>query len=1524
MKKLIAFMFSILTISGFAQVRPDQFLQETNPANANFEFYSQKGLAYRRASFDNVRKRMLPFVIDTVIGATPSSTGNTTNLGQFIKDATGVLWYIDGLGNAVELVSGSNAPTYVIADTSALLLIYAPSHGLAAAIASNGYVPIKADFTVANSTSVDSIFVAYAIDAPDPDSLLIKFTGALSFSSWHGKEINQQYFLQDNGTEGLTAGTLTVPTAIATDSFTLFLREVGPEFAGKLKRVPIPSPAFGIFGGDSQVPSDSVAQAVILGLYVPAGIAQPGTIFTTSYSGQSNNPTYIQGSPNTNPLTPSFSWLWDGVNATRISDKITSIDLQDALYGGLGTLPLEPIDSIAFALPPTDADVVQWATTNYNNNGLRLPNGCILYYIGTGSRQNPDYEWMIIDDLSASGGTNFDKIIKRIKQPSTGGNLSGLADVDTTGIADNYRLAWDDANEIWEAVPFSGGGLFNAANNNDTIRVSTALLKAALYLENTGTSNALRLRNTNSASTLSVSNYGAGTPISTSKFNVSDSTAMSRGLILYASPAGTPQVGFGAKISFQALAASPNISRDLGDLGFSWQDPASLSSSSKFEVSVYDATFPKRVMQIASTGQLTLDGYANGALVNADSSLHVLTIDATGDVHSIPIDSLGGTGGAALTAGSGIGIAGDSISWNGALTQTTEIDMANVEVKFLRPGGPAVTSGSNLIGNGDFASGTTGWTGAITWDSVNERAEVDNCNDSGCEAYYNFTVSVTGQYLIQFDIQPGAIGSQYTNTGGYAEAAIKMYFVTTLTAGSETIAIANYYQGSGQKMWIDNVSIFALDTLLYDIQIGENKMLVTPGGGFIFGQNPGAALFGNWGFGKSFSSNTTGGKNTASGAYSLSSNTTGGNNTASGIFSLYFNTTGSENTASGAYSLFSNTTGGNNTASGKSSLFSNTTGGNNTASGVSSLYFNTTGSENTASGASSLSSNTTGGNNTSSGAYSLYSNTTGGNNTSSGVSSLSSNTTGGNNTASGVSSLYSNTTGSNNTAVGREATFSGNWTNTTSLGYQAQPTQDNQIVLGNNSVTQLVARNYKFNIDQTVGSGQDGQVLTYNHSIGEIELQAASGGSGDPDQTLSVSNDTLTISGTGGNFVVLPLDAQNLGYTASTRALTISGGAGVTLPLADATNPGLMTSADFTKLGGIAAGAEVNVNADWNAVSGDAQILNKPTISGSNTGDVTLAGTYDYITISGQTITRGQVDYATDISNIPATFAPSAHTLDSHSNVTITSNTSGEILKWNGSAWINNTLAEAGIQPAGAYLTVEVDGSVTNEGLLSVGAGGANDATISSNTAGSQTVTIAGGSNVTITENTGTGVITIAATGDGTGTDDQVVDTLVLTNDVLGISLENDGVAQKTVSLASLSSTTITAVPSADHAASGTRITLTANEAQNFGDVVFINAAGKAQLGDADAIATASCIAMCTQTVSANNAATYLLFGVARDDTWNWTVGGLIYLSVTGTTGNTLTQTAPVGTNNVIQILGVATHADRMLFKPELVQIELN
>jgi hypothetical protein len=52
----------------------------------------------------------------------------------------------------------------------------------------------------------------------------------------------------------------------------------------------------------------------------------------------------------------------------------------------------------------------------------------------------------------------------------------------------------------------------------------------------------------------------------------------------------------------------------------------------------------------------------------------------------------------------------------------------------------------------------------------------------------------------------------------------------------------------------------------------------------------------------------------------------------------------------------------------------------------------------------------------------------------------------------------------------------------------------------------------------------------------------------------------------------------------------------VSIAAATTSAAGSMSGADKTKLDGVAAGAEVNVNADWTATSGDAEILNKPTI----------------------------------------------------------------------------------------------------------------------------------------------------------------------------------------------------------------------------------------------------------------------------------------------------------------------------------------
>lgn len=83
------------------------------------------------------------------------------------------------------------------------------------------------------------------------------------------------------------------------------------------------------------------------------------------------------------------------------------------------------------------------------------------------------------------------------------------------------------------------------------------------------------------------------------------------------------------------------------------------------------------------------------------------------------------------------------------------------------------------------------------------------------------------------------------------------------------------------------------------------------------------------------------------------------------------------------------------------------------------------------------------------------------------------------------------------------------------------------------------------------------------------------------------------------------------------------------------------TTTEKNKLAGIASGAEVNVNADWNASSGDAQILNKPTIPTkvsdltNDSGFTSNTGTITGITMNGASKgTSGVVNLGTVITDI--------------------------------------------------------------------------------------------------------------------------------------------------------------------------------------------------------------------------------------------------------------------------------------------------
>ena len=94
-------------------------------------------------------------------------------------------------------------------------------------------------------------------------------------------------------------------------------------------------------------------------------------------------------------------------------------------------------------------------------------------------------------------------------------------------------------------------------------------------------------------------------------------------------------------------------------------------------------------------------------------------------------------------------------------------------------------------------------------------------------------------------------------------------------------------------------------------------------------------------------------------------------------------------------------------------------------------------------------------------------------------------------------------------------------------------------------------------------------------------------------------------SGGSGTVTSVALTAPT-GFSVSGSPITTSG----TLAISYAAGYQGYTSAEASKLAGIATGAEVNVNADWNATSGDAQILNKPTLGTAAALDVgTTAGT---------------------------------------------------------------------------------------------------------------------------------------------------------------------------------------------------------------------------------------------------------------------------------------------------------------------------
>ena len=135
--------------------------------------------------------------------------------------------------------------------------------------------------------------------------------------------------------------------------------------------------------------------------------------------------------------------------------------------------------------------------------------------------------------------------------------------------------------------------------------------------------------------------------------------------------------------------------------------------------------------------------------------------------------------------------------------------------------------------------------------------------------------------------------------------------------------------------------------------------------------------------------------------------------------------------------------------------------------------------------------------------------------------------------------------------------------------------------------------------------------------------------------------------------------------------------------------------------------------------------------------------------------------------------------------------------------------------------------------------------------------------------------------------------------------------------------------PGSNLTGSGIKGTFTNGNAGSvaFGDICYMALDGDLEFADADADTTMPALYMALGTIAAAASGEWMIMGVVRNDTWDWTIGpgssGLIYATVTGTTGNTLTQTQPSATGDQVQIIGTAISADVMMFNPIPILIEI-
>ena len=151
--------------------------------------------------------------------------------------------------------------------------------------------------------------------------------------------------------------------------------------------------------------------------------------------------------------------------------------------------------------------------------------------------------------------------------------------------------------------------------------------------------------------------------------------------------------------------------------------------------------------------------------------------------------------------------------------------------------------------------------------------------------------------------------------------------------------------------------------------------------------------------------------------------------------------------------------------------------------------------------------------------------------------------------------------------------------------------------------------------------------------------------------------------------------------------------------LSDVTSAGsgqIITSAERTKLQGIATGAEVNVLSDWTATTGDAVILNKPTIPeefgdlAGNADDIPEGQTNKFFTDSERTKLSG-IAAGAEVNVVETNLSTADQTIANGTTRKINLGTSGTLFVGSGSS---NLISAMKITGSSTIPSIEFIGSV--------------------------------------------------------------------------------------------------------------------------------------------------------------------------------------------------------------------------------------